>query len=86
MKKINVTSIYVALQIDISDFGKIMKDMKHIRNWNNMAYIEAKEGYSHANYSLAPVIPHEHRDGLVQKLIDQEDLAKSGYKLHMKNK
>jgi len=74
MKKINVTSIYVALQIDISDFGKIMKDMKHIRNWNNMAYIEAKEGYSHANYSLAPVIPHEHRDGLVQRLIDQEDL------------
>jgi len=86
MKKINVTSLHVALQIDISDFGKIMKDMKHIRNLNNMAYMEVKEDYSHTNYSLAPVIPHEHRDGVVQRFIGGEDLAKSGYKLHMKHK
>jgi hypothetical protein len=37
MKKINVTSLHVALQIDISDFGKILKGMKNIRNLNNMA-------------------------------------------------
>jgi hypothetical protein len=35
--------LHAALQIDIGVSGKIIKDMKQIRNFNNMAYMERRK-------------------------------------------
>lgn len=68
MKEFHIDSILCCF----TNWHKIlskMKDMKHIRNFNNVACMEANENCSHTNCFLAPIIPHEHREGRLQKFV-----------------
>jgi hypothetical protein len=49
-------------------FGTI-RDMKHFRNFSSVIYMEANENYSHTNYFLTPIIPHEHRNRKIQRFV-----------------
>jgi hypothetical protein len=41
--------------------------MKHIKNFNNVTYLEANENCSHTNCFLVPIIPNENKKGRLQR-------------------
>jgi hypothetical protein len=68
VEEFNVASPSYCLANGYKILGK-MRDMKHIKNFDNVTCMEVNGNCSHVNCFLVPIILHENRKGRIQRFV-----------------